>query len=166
MKLLHITVGVAILGLANFAGAMDEKSTQTANNHAPKIFAPDAIVWVEGPPSLPKGIQMVVLEGNPKKAGPFTMRIKVPADTIIAPHKHPGIEHVTIISGSANFGSGEKFDKEKTQPLKTGGFVFMEPNMAHFVYIPEEAVIQLHGMGPWDIHYIDSKDDPRLVKAH
>lgn len=165
MKLLQLSVGIAILGLTNFAWALDTKTSQSTNDHTPKMFSQEEMVWVEGPPSLPKGVQMVVLEGNPKNSGPFTMRIKVPGDFIIPPHKHPGVEHVTIISGSANFGSGEKFDKDKTQPLKTGGFAFMNPNMVHFVYIPEETVIQLHGIGPWDIKYIDPKDDPRSVKT-
>jgi hypothetical protein len=34
-----------------------------------------------------------VIEGNPREAGPFTMRLWFPAGTRVAPHYHPGIEH-------------------------------------------------------------------------
>src|SRR4030095_4588938 len=40
-----------------------------------KIYS--EIKWRDGPPSLPKGAMMAVLEGDPTKEGPFVFRIKV-----------------------------------------------------------------------------------------
>jgi hypothetical protein len=37
-----------------------------------------------------------VLEGDPAKAGPFTLRLKTEGYKI-APHYHPADEHVTVI---------------------------------------------------------------------
>ena len=31
----------------------------------------------------------------------------------------------------------------------------------HFVETKEETVIQLHGIGPWDVKYVNPEDDPR-----
>jgi hypothetical protein len=36
------------------------------------LSRPDAIKWVDGLPSLPKGAQIAVLEGDPTKEGPFS----------------------------------------------------------------------------------------------
>jgi hypothetical protein len=33
--------------------------------------------------------------------------------------------------------------------------------MAHFGWTTGETIIQLNGMGPWTIQYINPKDDPR-----
>jgi hypothetical protein len=34
----------------------------------------------------------------------------------------------------------------------------------HYAFTKEEAIIQLHGMGPWGINYVNPKDDPRNIK--
>jgi len=33
--------------------------------------------------------------------------------------------------------------------------------MQHFAWFTEESIIQLHGMGPQDITYVNPADDPR-----
>jgi len=58
------------------------------------------IDWKPAPPTLPKGAMVAVLEGDPKAAGMFTMRVKLPAGSIISPHWHPRDERVTVLSMS------------------------------------------------------------------
>lgn len=41
----------------------------------------------------------------------------------------------------------------------------MPPGAPVFGYTEEETVIQLHGTGPWDIEYLDPRDDPRKRQA-
>jgi len=132
-----------------------------AQGHGMHLFTPREMTWVNGPPSLPAGAKVAILEGNPAEAGPFTMRLWVPADTKAAPHFHSGIEHATIIAGSVHFGMGETFDLEKLRPFPAGSFVVMPPQMAHYALFKEEAVLQLHGIGPWTITYVNPADDPR-----
>ena len=43
---------------------------------APIGLTPDAMVWTDGPPTLPPGSKMAILEGNPKADGMFTMRVQ------------------------------------------------------------------------------------------
>ena len=105
-----------------------------------------------------------MLEGNPAEAGPFTLRVWVPADTKAAPHYHSGIEHVTILSGTVHFAMGEKFDSEKLKPYPVGSFVMMPAQTPHFAWFKEEAMVQLHGMGPWTITDVNPDDDPRKKK--
>jgi hypothetical protein len=37
----------------------------------------------------------------------------------------------------------------------------MPPGSAMFGYTKEDTVIQLHGIGPWGLTYLDPADDPR-----
>src|SRR3970040_799209 len=83
---------------------MDEKMGGHENGHI--MVVPSDLKWVDGPQSLPKGAKIAVLEGDPSKPGPFTMRAKMPANYKIAPHTHPAVEHVTVISGTCYMGLG------------------------------------------------------------
>lgn len=122
------------------------------------------IAWKEAPASLPTGAKAAVIEGDPTKAGLFTMRLMFPAGYSIAPHYHGQIEHVTVISGKLFLGMGEKFDKMGGRELSAGDFAFMPKGMRHFAWTDGETVIQLHGTGPWTITYLNPQDDPRNKK--
>ncbi|HVK83730.1 MAG TPA: cupin domain-containing protein [Kofleriaceae bacterium] len=113
--------------------------------------------------SLPKGAEMAVLEGTPPFAAPkaFTILLKFPNKYTIPPHTHLVTERVTVLSGALLFGHGEKYDKSKTKELTAGGIVMVPADHAHFVTTTKETVVQLQGVGPWGIFYIDPKDDPR-----
>ena len=125
---------------------------------------PDGLKWQAGPPSLPKGAQIAVLEGDPSKEGPFVFRVKAPDGYRIPPHTHPKMERVTVISGQFNIGMGEKFDEKALQPMPAGTYGYWEPGMKHFVLIKGETVAQFHGTGPWTIQYVNPADDPRNQK--
>jgi quercetin dioxygenase-like cupin family protein len=122
----------------------------------------DDLQWKKGPPSLPDGAQVAMMEGDPSSSGPFTMRVKLPANYKIPAHTHPGIEHVTVISGTFHMGTGRRLDTSSGTALKPGGFAVMQIGTEHYAWVgDEETVIQLHGIGPWGIDYIDPADDPR-----
>src|SRR5947208_1386656 len=80
-----------------------------------ELFPSAEIKWKDGPPSVPKGAMIAVLEGDPTKAGPFVFRIKLPDGYRIPPHTHPQTERVTVISGTFNIGMGDTFDEKKTR---------------------------------------------------
>lgn len=123
-------------------------------------LTPDVMQWVPAPDMLPAGTKMVMLEGDLSKPGPFTMRIKLPANYMVAPHTHPGIEHVTVLSGTFNLGVGEKFDATNGKALPVGSFVVMQPGFAHYAWGAEETVLQLHGMGPWSMVFLNPEAAP------
>ena len=56
---------------------------------------------------------------------------------------------------------GETADEAKTQTLRSGSFIAMSPGTAHYIYVEEETTVQLNSIGPWEVKYIDLKDDPR-----
>jgi quercetin dioxygenase-like cupin family protein len=119
------------------------------------------IKWTDAPPSMPPGAQIAVIEGDLEKAEPFTFRLKLPANYKIAPHTHPAIEHVTVLSGTFYMGAGDKIDREKAVALTPGSFAAFQPGHSMFAWTGEETVVQVHGVGPWGINYINSPDDPR-----
>ena len=135
----------------------------TADQHGEGILLrlPNSIKWQDGPASLAKGSQMAVLEGDPNKEGPFVFRLKLPDGFRVAPHTHPKMERVTVIAGTLNIGMGAKFDAKATKAMPAGAFGTWDANMEHFAWVKGETIIQLHGMGPWTINYLNQADDPR-----
>src|SRR5262249_13606519 len=129
-----------------------------------ELFPLDKIKWQQGPPSLPKGALIAVLEGDPAKEGPFVFRIKIPDRYRVPPHTHPKTERITVISGTFNIGMGDKFDEKSTKPMAAGTYGFWPAGMKHFVWAKGETILQFHGMGPWSIQYLNPSDDPRLKK--
>jgi mannose-6-phosphate isomerase-like protein (cupin superfamily) len=124
------------------------------------MLGPDDVRWGAAPPSLPRGAMLAVIEGKPSEPGPFTMRLKFPAGFKVAPHSHPAIEHLTVLSGTLHFGMGDTFDAGKLTPMRTGSFVVMPVGTTHFVEAREETVVQVHGVGPWGVKYVNPEDDP------
>lgn len=129
-----------------------------------RLITPAEVSWRDGPPSLPQGSQVAVLEGNPAEPGLFTMRLKFPDGYRIPPHSHPAVERVTVIEGTFHLGKGEAFDQAKAQPLPAGSFFYVAPKMAHFGWVEGETVVQITGEGPWGITYLNPADDPRQAK--
>jgi quercetin dioxygenase-like cupin family protein len=111
-------------------------------------------------PTLP-GAKLAVIEGPLNQAVPFTMRIRFPANYRIPPHFHSAIEHVIVISGEFAMGVGEKFDAAKLSALKAGDVGIMQPNTAHFTATTVPTEIQVHGVGPWTLTFVNPADDPR-----
>jgi hypothetical protein len=144
--------------------AGDEKKGVKSTAVEMGFFSPAEVKWKDGPASLPAGAIFAVLDGDPAKEGFFTMRLWLPDGFKIAPHWHPKVEHVTVISGTFNLGMGEKFDQSATREMPTGTFGFWAAGMRHFAWAKGDTVIQLHGIGPWMITYVNPADDPRNAK--
>lgn len=127
----------------------------------PVVLANDAVVWGEAPPTLPPGAKLAVVAGDPGVVGgTYTMRVWVPAGYVVPPHWHPVRENVTVLSGSIVVGMGDVIDREKTQTLGPGAFLSMPAEHHHYALFDEESTIQLHGIGPFGINYVNPEDDP------
>ena len=124
------------------------------------MVTPSDLKWSDVA-SLPPGAKLAVIEGPMNEAVPITARIQLPANYKIPAHWHPGVERVTVLSGTFNYGMGDKLDPKKTTALGPGSVIVMQPKMNHFAWTKEETVIQLNVMGPWVITYVNSADDPR-----
>lgn len=131
--------------------------------HPAAVTLPEAgaVQWQPGPPNLPKGTQIAALAGDPAKPGPFVLRVRFPANTVIAPHTHAKDETLTILTGSIHHQHGRTVDKSKGAQLKAGGFVYLPEAMPHALWTTdEEVVLQVNGSGPFGVDYLDPADDP------
>jgi quercetin dioxygenase-like cupin family protein len=150
-KLAAFSLALALLCLS---------SAGLAEPEAHKMLPPDEVKWADVP-SLPPGAKLAVLEGPLDKKTPIAFRIKLPANYKIPAHWHPTTEHVTVLSGSLNLGTGDKFDQNKTSPLPAGGFAIMPAKMHHFAWTKEETILQVHATGPWQVNYVNASDSPK-----
>jgi quercetin dioxygenase-like cupin family protein len=105
--------------------------------------------FADAPPTMPAGTKIAVLEGSPKEAGLFTIRLKVPAGAKIAPHTHPRPERVTVLSGKVTVSIGGK-----DTTFESGGFYVNPPNEVHSLVFDEGTVLQLTCEGPWELVYV------------
>ena len=151
------------LVLVSAAPAADNKSP-AGHKKDHEIVTPAEMKWQDGPASLQKGAQYVILEGDPSKDGPFVIRIKLPDGFRVMPHTHPKDERVTVITGTLYLGMGAKFDEKVGVPLPAGSYGRTDAGMKHFGWVKGETILQLHGTGPWAVDYINPEDDPRGKK--
>jgi hypothetical protein len=157
------------LVLALPVAAQDATTTPPATTPPPAAAAatghvmvtPVQVKWADGPPFLKKGAKFTVLSGDPGAAGPFTIRLRIPAGYRIAPHWHPTDENVTVISGTFSLGMGEKFDAASMKTLPAGGYAVLPAEMRHYAMSKGGATVQVHGTGPFAITYVNATDDPR-----
>jgi len=149
---------IAVVSTAFAFASLGAPAAWAADTHL--MVMPADLKWVDVP-SLPPGAKIAVIEGPMNEAVPFTVRLKLPADYKVPAHWHPAIEHVTVISGTFNMGTGDKLDQSKTTPLSVGSVAIMQPKTSHFGWTTEETIIQAHGVGPWAVNYVNPADDPR-----
>lgn len=157
------SVFLAACGALLFSSAIRSEPPMPGHKESADIdlFPADKLKWQAGPPSLPRGAMIAVLEGDPTKEGPFVFRLKLPDGYSVPPHTHPKTERVTVISGIFNIGMGDKVDRTATRPMTVGTYGFWPAGMKHFVWTKGETVLQFHGIGPWSIQYVNPNDDPR-----
>jgi hypothetical protein len=157
-----LTLGIAaVLSLVRWTGvqAEDEKDKVHSADHV--MVSPADIKWGPAPPSLPAGAEAAVLSGDPSKAVPYVLRAKLPDGYKVPPHWHPTDENVTVLKGTLMVGKGAKFSAEASQALPAGSFMRMPKDMRHFAWAKGETIIQVHGIGPFEITYVNAADDPR-----
>jgi quercetin dioxygenase-like cupin family protein len=152
---------ILMIGVAAACGSA--AVAETIDTH--KVFLPQDIKWGPTPPSLPTGAEAAVLYGDPAKEGLFALRIKAPKDYRIPPHTHSKPEVITVISGKFSLGMGPAADRATVESLPAGSFSSMPPGVVHYVFVDEESVVQINATGPWDIDYVDPRNDPRLNVA-
>jgi len=151
-------ITLAAVFVASFGTfVVSEVLAQHSGTHI--MMAPAELNWTDLP-ALP-GVKIAVIEGPLNEAVPIMFRLKFPANYRVPPHWHPGIEHVTVISGTLNMGMGDVFDPAKTRALTPGSVAIMPPGTHHFVWTSEETIGQVHSTGPWSVTYVNPADDPK-----
>ncbi len=150
-------VGSGAFGQDKGAPAKGKASAHSATHI---VLSEADLKWGDAPPIFQPGAKMAVLQGDPGKAAAYTVRLKAGDGYKIPAHWHPTTENVTVISGIFNIGAGDKLDQSKTTALGPGGFASLPAKMHHYAWFKGETEVQVHGMGPFQLIYVDPKDDP------
>ena|SRR5438128_1720190 len=164
-KITSVSLIAAVLASVSLAIAAHESKDSSKTTAAAVsehiLVTPPEVKWGDAPPGVPAGAQLAVLEGDPGKKGPFTVRFQAPDGYKIPPHTHPTAEKITVISGTMLIGTGAKFDETAMREMSVGSFSVMPAGMQHFVSMKGQTVIQVSGDGPFEIKYVNPADDPR-----
>lgn len=132
---------------------------------SPHVVVPaTAIKWTDPPPSVPPGAKLAVISGDPTKPEMFTIRLQLPNGYRIAPHWHPTDEHVTVLSGTFAAAMGKTWDDKALTNLAAGSYAVMAATMPHYATTRGATVVQVHGMGPFVLNYVNPEDDPSKKK--
>ena len=164
MRTLAFAVALALLTLPPAARGADAKKKTAAAKPEAVFMKADELKWGDAPPDLPKGAQLGVLRGDPSKKGVFAIRFKMPDGYKIPPHWHTQDEQLTILSGTLMLHMGDSMDTA-AHDLDAGAYHFLPGKMHHAAEAKGETVVQINGMGPFDIHYLNPADHPAKMTA-
>ena len=112
--------------------------------------------------AFPPAARLAVLVGDPTQPGPYVIRVKLPADTKMQPHRHPEDRIYTVISGVFYIGLGSEFDESKLTAHPPGSVIVLPGDQPHFHWAKSgEYVTQVSAIGPLGLAYLNPFDDPR-----
>lgn len=108
---------------------------------------------------LIKGCEVASVSGDMNADGsPFVLRLRCAAGTKIPAHWHPTEENVTVLKGVFQAGMGDKFDAAALQTMNVGDLVAMGKEQRHFAFSKTASVVQVHGMGPFKVNWVNPAD--------
>lgn len=145
-RLQLVTLLVSVLALS--VGVAAQKPEMRAMTNA-QIQWTDLVV-----PGFAPGTKMAAVSGDPAAADqPYTLRLKFPDGYRFPAHYHPKTENVTVLSGSLLLAMGAE-ESDKMSSYSAGDYLFIPPDMPHYGGAKGETVIQLHGIGPFEIKLV------------
>jgi quercetin dioxygenase-like cupin family protein len=145
----HIVLAaVLFLGLPAPAAAVE------LNPAAIAIKQADQLQWRD--PTGAAGVNQIVLFGNPTKPGFYMVMNRFKPGNFSKPHFHPNDRFITVIKGTWWVGTGNKWDKDATVPVKAGGAVTHFGKQVHYDGAKDEEVILIiAGEGPATLTRVD-----------
>jgi hypothetical protein len=117
------------------------------NPKAIAIKQADEIKWRD--PTGAAGVNQKILFGDPSKPGFYMVMNRFKPGNFSRPHFHPNDRFITVVQGTWWVGTGNKWDKNATIPVKAGGTVIHYGKEVHYDGAKdEEVVVIITGEGP------------------
>jgi quercetin dioxygenase-like cupin family protein len=117
-----------------------------------QVLPPD-IKWVNNP--VVPGGQTAILLGDPKKALPLVIRIKLPPNSKIMPHTHPESRTYTVLAGEWKLGFGTQYDSTELRTFPAGSIYRLPAAVPHFQATgSHETIVQIESQGPTRTDFI------------
>jgi anti-sigma factor ChrR (cupin superfamily) len=144
---------VLIAALAITTTVCSQEQKEAAETHKIVHFAD--LKWTP----IIKGCDLATVSGDSSADGaPFVVRLRCVDGAKIPAHWHPTDENVTVLKGTFLVGMGETFDESKLQAMNVGNFVSMPKEMRHYGMIKGETIVQVHGMGPFKVNWVNPSE--------
>jgi len=128
----------------------------TANAEQAVLVAQKEIKFDPVDPKDAMAGEVAVLAGDPSKPGPFTLRLRFKAGSMVKTHSHSTAEYVTILSGKGRMSFGDVPDESKAVPFAAGSFLYLPAGQTHAVWVDEDAVADLYSTGPFDEKFVQN----------
>jgi hypothetical protein len=128
------------------------------------VIYPGTMQWEKDKSkTMPYGMRIMHVYGDPSKPGPYVYRIRVPTGYKIPPVKYPDDRVTTILKGKMWNAEGERYDPMKMDELEAGTTFVTKAGTPHFQWARTEIILQVMGFGPVDnpVTYVNPDDDPR-----
>lgn len=139
------TIGLVLIAALSVAAA-----TQP---NAPVPILPDSLEFA-GLPAMP-GAESAQVVGEPQKAAPYLLRVRLAAGARIPPHTHPDERNSTVLSGTIYVGFGETFDEKKMVAIPAGAVYVAPAGVPHYVWAKDgPAIYQEAGNGPTGTRFL------------
>jgi hypothetical protein len=153
-----LILGILALALVATASSVGRDANAGDEDRArPVVLTPDEIPWT----SRGQGVRVAVLQGDPARPGPFTLRLEYPAGYRKGPHTHPHDAYVTVLEGTYFRGYGNTVQESEAHRLTPGTFSLNPAGVSHYEWTTEPAVLQVHAVGPWATTYVNADGSPR-----
>ena len=161
-------LGLLVPAASSWAASATARQNRTTT---PRPHQPDQDVFrsiraedLEWKPfaAFPPSARLAVVVGRPAEPAPYVVRVKVPDDVKLMPHKHSEDRVYTVMSGVFYIGLGDEFDAGRMEAYPPGTVLVLPGDTSHFHWARSgEYVTQVTGIGPLGIEYVNAKDDPR-----
>lgn len=148
--------------LINFILNIANAATLTQEENLILLSATKMTSWGK-PKTLPPGARDYLLSGNPGKPELYTFRFELPGNYKIPPFSLTATCYLTVISGKLYLGEGDQFGKNNPHILPAGSFIVIPKNKHLYFWTHKKTVLQFNGIGPLDVNYINTSDDPRRI---
>ena len=150
-----VTTALSLVLLAPPARAQDAAADPAMHDVAAADLAYAAIEV----PGFASGMKIAALHGDPSVADQsYTLRLWFPDGYMFPPHWHPRAENVTVMQGTLLLAMGDRFDASKVAKYNPGDYLFIAAENPHFGGAQGETVLQLHGIGPFEIVVVEGQE--------
>jgi len=117
------------------------------------MVTPEELVWQ--PSSRVPGLLTAVAEGDPTKAGPFVLMLKLGDGAWIPPHWHNVDKRLVIVRGTLRMGMGDRLEEATTRPLSAGGVAVVPAGSRHYEGASGETLVALLATGPFSTTFVE-----------
>jgi pimeloyl-ACP methyl ester carboxylesterase len=140
-------LAISLLPFAVYRAAAREEPGQPT--HAVYPLEEDA--WHEMPQGMPPGSRFAVISGDPHKAGPFVVRLRLPPGYILPPSRRRNEEQMIVLAGSITVGTGSESGATHARTLTAGAYLLLPANELQFAHTQDGAIVQIFGIGPFEL---------------